>query len=187
MNDGSRDDKRDAPVTESASVLTIGHSNRPLDGLIELLLRHRIEVLVDTRSQPYSRYSPHFARESLQRAVRDAGLRYLFMGDSLGGRPESRECYDAEGQVNYDKVEEQDFYKQGIDRLVDGIHRFRVCILCSEEDPVRCHRRRLVGRTLLRRGIQVEHIRGDGTIEAEAAVQARFEGENPDRKQLRLF
>jgi uncharacterized protein (DUF488 family) len=169
------------------SVLTIGHSNRPLDGLIELLVRHRIEVLVDTRSQPYSRYSPHFARESLQRAVRNAGLRYLFMGDSLGGRPPSRECYDADGQVNYDKVEEQDFYKQGIDRLVEGIHRFRVCILCSEEDPVRCHRRRLVGRTLLRRGIQVEHIRGDGTIEAEASVQARFEGENPDRKQLRLF
>src|SRR2546425_1070241 len=116
------------------AILTIGHSNASLEAVIALLLRH-VEVLVDTRSQPYSRHSPHFSRETLQRAVRDAGLRYLFMGDALGGRPSAGECYDAEGRVSYDKVEEQDFYRQGIERLIDGIARYRVCMLCSEEDP----------------------------------------------------
>lgn len=169
------------------SVLTIGHSNGRIEAFIELLRRHEVEVLVDTRSQPYSRYSPHFSRDPLQRAVRDAAIRYLFMGNALGGRPTPRECYDAEGKVLYDKVEEQDFYKEGIERLGEGIRRFRVCLLCSEEDPIRCHRRRLVARTLIRRGIEVRHIRGTGDIESEAHVQARFEGENPDLKQLRFF
>jgi uncharacterized protein (DUF488 family) len=177
----------EAPATHQPSVLTIGHSNGPLEGLIELLLQHHVAVLVDTRSQPYSRHSPHFSRETLQQAVREAGARYLFMGDSLGGRPSARECYDTEGRVSYDKVEERDFYKQGIERLVDGIGRYRVCILCSEEDPIRCHRRLLIGRTLLRRGIEVNHIRGDGTVEMEAAVQARFEREVPEPNQLRLL
>src|SRR5262245_38396186 len=113
--DGRHSDTHDGTAAEPASVLTIGHSNRPLDRLIELLGRHHVEVLVDTRSQPYSRYSPHFSREMLQRAVRKAGLRYLFMGDSLGGRPSSPDCYDADGHVSYDKVEQQDFYKQGIE------------------------------------------------------------------------
>lgn len=173
--------------TNQMSVLTIGHSNGKLDAFIKLLRQHMVEVLVDVRSQPYSRYSPHFCRETLQRAVRDAGIRYLFMGDSLGGRPTSRECYDPNGHISYDKIEEQDFYKEGIERLVDCIRRYRVCILCSEEDPIRCHRRLLISRTLLRRGIEVSHIRGNGTCETEAAVQARFDSKKPGRKQLRLF
>lgn len=176
-------------ISEKAqtSVFTIGHSNCTLESFIELLRLHRIEVVVDIRSQPCSRYLSHFSREELQRAIRAAELRYLYMGDTLGGRPSSRDCYNADGRVSYDKVQEQDFYKHGIERLVDGIRRYRVCIMCSEEDPIRCHRRLLVGRSLLRQGIDVLHIRGDGSIESEADVQGRFEREHPEDKQLRLL
>lgn len=169
------------------SIYTIGHSNGTLQRVIDLLRLYRIEVVVDIRSKPYSRYSPHFSREELQRAIRAAGLRYLYMGDTLGGRPTPCDCYDADGRVSYDKVEKQDFYKQGIARLVDGIGRYRVCILCSEEDPGHCHRRLLVGRTLLRQGIDVRHIRGNGSIESDADVRRRFEREHPEDKQLRIL
>jgi uncharacterized protein (DUF488 family) len=119
--------------------------------------------------------------------VRDASIRYVFMGDALGGRPTPRECYDAEGKVLYHKVEEQEFYRQGIERLLDGIARFRVCLLCSEEDPIRCHRRLLIARTLIRRGVEVRHIRGRGSLEYEAEVQTRLDRENPEKKQPRFF
>lgn len=187
MSDSTHDSGPPFVGRGELSVFTIGHSNGRIEAFIELLRRHEVEVLVDTRSQPYSRFSPHFSREPLQRAVRAASIRYVFMGEALGGRPTPRECYDADGKVLYDKVEEQKLYQQSIERLLEGIARFRVCLLCSEEDPMRCHRRLLIARTLIRRGVEVRHIRGSGSIESEATVQMRCDRENPERKQLRFF
>ena len=157
----------------TASVLTIGHSKHPVEKFFGLLRQHDVDVLVDARSQPLSRFSPQFSRSALERAVKEGPIRYLFMGDVLGGRPEARECYDAEGKVDYDRVEAQEFYQRGIERLLDGIARFRVCILCAEEDPSHCHRRLLVTRTLVRWGIDVRHVRGTGAVESESELRAR--------------
>lgn len=165
------------------SVLTIGHSNTTLAHLVAMLQTHGVQLLADTRSQPHSRVAPHFSRHSLEGSLRKVGIGYRFMGDELGGRPQQSECY-VDGKVDYDRVEEQAFYQEGIQQLVDAIQRLRACILCAEEDPTECHRRRLVGRTLLRRGIQVCHIRGDGAIELVSAVQARFERKHPMLAQL---
>ncbi len=162
-----------ADQPKAVSVLTIGHSNHPIERFVGLLRQHDVEVLVDARSQPFSRSSPQFSRKAIEGALVEASVRYLFMGDLLGGRPESRECYDAEGKVDYDRVEAQDFYQRGIKRLLHGIARFRVCILCAEEDPSHCHRRLLITRTLVRRGVEVRHIRGHGTVETERDLRER--------------
>jgi len=162
----------DAP-NPTLSVLTIGHSNHPIEKFIGLLREHGVEVLVDACSQPFSRFSPQFSRKALERAVTGASIRYLFMGDLLGGRPEARECYGADGKVDYDRVEAQDFYERSIERLLDGIARYRVCVLCAEEDPSRCHRRLLITRTLVRQGVDVRHIRGTGAVESEAEIETR--------------
>jgi uncharacterized protein (DUF488 family) len=162
----------DAPQSK-LPVLTIGHSNHPIEKFIGLLRQHGVEVLVDARSQPFSRFSPQFSRKALEPAVTEASIRYLFMGDLLGGRPEARECYGTDGKVDYDRVEAQEFYQRGIERLLDGIARFRVCIMCAEEDPSHCHRRLLVTRTLVRRGVEVRHIRRNGEAEDERELGAR--------------
>jgi len=98
------------------------------------------------------------------------------------------ELHDADGNVLYDKVEGQGFYnyKAGNARLLDTIRQRRVCVLCSEEDPIRCHRRLLVTRTLVRSGVEVLHIRGAGQLEAEADVQARVEGSARSPRDTRL-
>lgn len=158
------------------SVLTIGHSKHPIEKFLGLLREHEVQVLVDARSQPFSRFSPQFSRKALERAVTEASIRYLFMGDLLGGRPEPRECYDAEDKVDYDLVEAQEFYQRGIERLLDGIARFRVCIMCAEEDPTRCHRRLLITRTLVCRSIDVRHVRGTGAVESERELRAHERG-----------
>ena len=154
------------------SILTIGHSRHPIERFLELLREHRVEVLADARSQPFSRFSPHFSRGALARSIEDAAMRYLYLGDALGGRPGPRECYGADGQVDYDRVEQQGFYQRGIERLLKGVARYRVCLLCAEEDPARCHRRLLISRTLVRRGVEVRHIRGSGAVELEEELRA---------------
>jgi uncharacterized protein (DUF488 family) len=154
------------------SIFTLGHSKHALERFLELLGQHRIEVLADVRSQPFSRFSPHFSRPGLERAIEGAAVRYLYLGDALGGRPKARACYGDDGQVDYDRVEEQEFYRRGIERLIDGAGRFRVCLLCAEENPARCHRRLLIARTLVRRGVEIRHIRGSGAVEIEEELRA---------------
>jgi len=155
-----------------ARLYSIGHSNHALERFLELLRQHRIEVLVDARSLPYSKFAPHFDVHSLKQAVIGAGIKYLFMGKELGGRPDGDEFYDAEGHVLYWRVAESHLFLDGIARLENGITKYRVALMCSEENPSACHRRLLVGRVLTTHGIQLEHIRGDGSIQTEAELEA---------------
>ena len=70
----------------------------------------------------------------------------------------------------YDLVRETERFKAGRERLLTGAGSYRVAIMCSEEDPVRCHRRLLVTPALVEAGVEVRHIRGDGTVVAEAEL-----------------
>ena len=168
----------------SPVVWTVGHSNHTLDRFLELLSAHRIDVLVDVRSQPYSRFTPHFSREALHRSVTDAGLRYLFMGRELGGRPAGGFLYDEEGYVRYDAIAESPRFRAAIARVSAVLARWNAALLCAEEDPIHCHRRLLVGRVLHDRGVRVAHLRADGGVEPEDEVAAR---DRSPTAQLRLF
>ena len=104
---------------------------------------------------------------SLQEAVQSARMQYLYIGDQLGGKPPDSDCYkDESGKADYRTVREKDYFKQGIKRLLEGLPKYRVCIMCAEEDPNLCHRNLLVAETLRQSGVKIVHIRGDGRIEA---------------------
>jgi uncharacterized protein (DUF488 family) len=145
----------DASPGPAGTLWTIGHSNHPLETFLALLTQHRIEVLADVRSSPYSRYASQFNREALRPALRERAIQYLFLGDLLGGRAEDERFYDDDGRVLYDRMAQSPGFRQGIGRLLEGVGKFRVVILCGEEDPTDCHRRRLVGRVLQERGVRV--------------------------------
>jgi len=165
-------------------IWTIGHSNHALEDFLDLLAAHGIEILADVRSRPYSRYVPHFSRDVLRESVTNAGLEYLFIGRELGGRPVNSSLYDDEGYVRYDAIAETPRFRAGIARVLAGCARWRVALLCAEDDPTRCHRRRLVGRVLVEGGVRLVHVRGDGTVVEEAELAAR---EAPPVVQLGLF
>jgi uncharacterized protein (DUF488 family) len=151
---------------------TIGHSSHSAEHFLALLQQARIEVLVDTRSAPYSRYSPQFDREVLRDAVTAAAIKYLYLGDVVGGRPKDESHYDDQGRARYAKMVQDEAFLTGIARLERGADDFRVALMCSEEDPAHCHRRLLIGRVLLERGAHLLHIRGDGSLQPEAEVAA---------------
>jgi len=157
---------------ELRTFFTIGHSSNTAEHFIKLLQQHRIEVLVDTRSAPYSRYSPHFDREALRDAVTAAGMKYLYLGDVVGGRPKDEAHYDEHGRARYAAMGRDEEFLGGIERLERGADEFRLALMCSEEDPTHCHRRLLIGRVLIERGAEVIHIRGNGETQAESLVAA---------------
>ena len=148
-------------------MFTIGHSNHSAEKFIGLLKGHGIEALVDARSHPYSRHAPHFNARALKAALSDGGICYLFLGRELGGRPSGDEFYDAEGRVDYALLERSQPFLDGISRLERELWRRTTALLCSEENPVECHRKLLVGRALGERGIFVHHIRGNGNLQTE--------------------
>jgi len=148
-------------------VFSIGHSNHTLERFLSLLKEYKIEVLIDSRSHPYSKHVPYFSVDGIKEAVAGEGIQYLFLGAELGGRPEEPKFYDSEGHVLYWKLASSDKFREGISRLEEEIRSHRVAIMCSEEDPLHCHRRILIGPVLTRLGIELDHIRGDGRLQTE--------------------
>jgi uncharacterized protein (DUF488 family) len=129
-------------------------------------------VVVDTRSSPYSKFVPQFDKELVQRSLKEAGIRYLFLGEELGGRPANPAYYDGSGRVVYGRLRDDAHFKSAIVRLESGMEGFRVALLCGEENPAHCHRRLLIGRVLTEHGHTMLHIRGDGRVESDETVAA---------------
>src|SRR5215212_4466184 len=168
-------------------IFTIGHSNHPLDTFLDLLRLHQIEVLVDVRSQPRSRYVPHFNPENIKGSLKEHGFQYIYMGKELGGRPEGAEFYDEAGHVRYDRVAQASLFLAGLERLIAGGGRYRVAMMCSEEDPTHCHRRLLIGRVLRTRDVPFLHIRGTGALQTEDEVAQAERTPEEAAGQMGLF
>jgi uncharacterized protein (DUF488 family) len=151
-------------------ILTVGHSNHPVERLLALLRQHGVQILADVRSQPYSRFAHQFNRENLQPVVTDAGLQYLFLGEELGGRQLGKIADHQERLAAYDRIAALPAFQRGIERVLTGAQEYRIALLCAEEDPTECHRRVWVTRALRERGAEVEHLRGDGHVDPEDAL-----------------
>ena len=165
-------------MTDSECLWTIGHSNHTTDRFLELLRANQIDVVVDVRSQPYSSYQGHFSQAPLRRSLEDAGIRYLFLGKELGGRPPEPEFYDEDDYVLYGELAKTDRFRSGLDRLVKGSATYRVTMMCSEDDPTDCHRRRLITRALEESNAPVEvmHILGSGELVDESQLSQDTDG-----------
>ncbi len=156
---------------------SIGHSNATIDDFLDLLRRNEIAALVDTRSQPYSRYNPHFSREALKQSVTEHGIEYMYLGNRIGGKPDGREFYFPNGKVNFEALAQSSGYLSGIEQLLDLAGQRKVAFMCAEADYTHCHRYWLITRTLVERGIEVEHILHSG--ESVKSVASDFEEKQP--------
>jgi uncharacterized protein (DUF488 family) len=166
----------------SLRVWTIGHSTHSLERFIALLRNAGITAIADVRTSPYSRYSPHFNRDEVRDELRLNGISYVFLGKELGGRPVSQRFY-CEGVADYEKMALTEGFRKGLERVIDGARKYKVALMCSEQDPLDCHRCLLVGRALAERGAQVGHIQGDGGIATQVQIENRLlelSGRNTD-------
>jgi len=146
-------------------IFTIGHGTRPLSTFLQLLEQYSIEFLIDVRSVPYSAFNPQYRQPELVTAVRAAGFRYIYMGNTLGGRPSDPACYNSLGRLDYELVRIQPFFLEGLERIATAYEKgIRVALLCSESRPANCHRSKLIGKSLQLRNIPVQHIDEEGGL-----------------------
>ena len=154
-------------------ILTIGHSTHTLDAFIALLQQHHVTALADVRSSPYSRFNPQFNRDSLVDVLKAGGTEYVYLGCELGGRSADPECYE-NGRIRYDRVVATESFQHGLNRVVRGVVRHRIALMCAEKEPLDCHRTLLIAQALDERGVEVAHIHAGGELETHGEAMDRL-------------
>jgi len=154
-------------------IFTIGHSNYPMDKYMTLLKQHNISLIADVRSEPYSGYCPHFNKAEIEHYLMVEKIRYVFMGTELGARPKSSQYYDG-NKINFEKLVKGKEFQQGIHWLLEHIPNERIALMCSEKEPLDCHRMILLSRQLKYHQISINHILEDGTLEEHNQAELRL-------------
>lgn len=164
---------------------SVGHSNQSQEEFLELLKKHDINCIVDVRTVPASKYTPQFNLEPLKWFLRANEIQYLHFGDEFGAR--RTDCLDADGQVNFEKAIDTANFKRGVERLMNGLQKgFRISLMCSEANPLECHRFALVSRFFYDNGLDVQHILRDGELTSHAALEKQMIDEYLHSKKHRL-
>ncbi len=156
-------------------VFTVGHSTHSLEHFVELLQSVPITAIADVRSSPYSRFNPQFNRETLEKALKERGIAYVFLGRELGARSDDPSCYE-NGRVQYNRLAKTELFRQGLERVLKGAQSYQLGLMCAEKEPLECHRTLLVSRSLASQGVSVGHILADGRIELHHAAMVRLIG-----------
>ena len=117
---------------------SIGYQNfDTVEELIGHLKAHQIEVIVDVRSKPYS-WNAAFRKKNLKQSLSENGISYRWLGRTLGGF--------------------QEISESAINHLIKLQTNKKVCIMCMEADPDRCHRKMVIADRLEHYGVTVTHI-----------------------------
>ncbi len=150
-----------SPSKPPVVVMTIGHSNRPLEIFIRLLQAHGVERLIDVRTIPHSKHNPQFNREKLPKDLRAAKIQYRHTPELGGLRHARRDSPNGgwnspsfRGFADYMQTRE---FESGVKLLMKFAREKQIAVMCAEAVPWRCHRS-LIADALTARGIMVEHI-----------------------------
>jgi len=161
----------------SYDLFSIGHSNIAAERFVAMLRAAGAGVIADVRSVPVSRFCPWFSAKTLAPQLARDGVGYLSYGDALGGRPRDAKLY-CDGVADYEAMARQPEFEAGLARLMADAARCRargaLCLMCSEREPLECHRCLLVARALAERELTVGHILFDGSIEPHAVTEQRL-------------
>ncbi|MDD2376425.1 MAG: DUF488 domain-containing protein [Clostridia bacterium] len=146
-------------MEEKKGFVTIGYGKTDIQTFIRTLLRYKVNCIVDVRSSPYSKYSEHYNKEVFAAVLAKHNISYKWLGNSLGGRPKDDLVYDEKGIVDYEKLIKTELFLSGLKELEELSVTNNVAIMCSEQEPIRCHRFLAISRELAKREFRVVHIK----------------------------
>jgi len=159
------------------TLYSIGHSNDSFEKFVKRLKIHHIQAIADVRSQPYSRYASWFNRENISISLKKNDIAYVFLGDKVGARCTDPYCI-VDGQVDFTKVAQRKEFQSGIARIRHGLSKFNIALMCSEKDPMTCHRTILIAREFVKYNIDIQHIFPDNNIQYHSKLMQRIAYEN---------
>lgn len=169
----------------SFRLYSVGHSNQSQEEFLELIKMYDINCIVDVRSVPASKYTPQFNFESLKWFLRANNIQYLHFGDEFGAR--RFDSLDGEGQVNFEMAIKTPNFIRGVERLMTGLQKgFNISIMCSEANPLECHRFSFISRYFYENGLDVQHILKDKGLASHEALEKEMIEEYLHSKKYRL-
>ena len=164
---------------------SIGHSSQTQEEFLTLLTSYGINCIVDVRSVPASKYSPQFNQENLKWFLKSHGIQYLHFGDEFGAR--RTDSIDENGQVNFELAVKTPNFQQGVVRLMRGLEKgYQIVLMCSEADPLECHRFSMVSRYFYDLGLDVQHILKDGTLAPHVSLEKEMINQFLHSRKYRL-
>jgi uncharacterized protein (DUF488 family) len=171
---------------DKPTVYTIGHSTHQLDYFFELLKEYGVTCVVDVRSVPASAYNPQYNQEPFKNFLKNHKITYLHFAEEFGARQTDPDLLDNDGKLDFDKVRKTWLFKNGLERIWQGIEKgFTIAIMCSEGEPLDCHRFSMVSFGLEKDGFEVKHILKDKSIKSNAELEKdllkKFEKKLPQK------
>lgn len=156
---------------------SIGHGQKSFDDFCQELLSFDISFLIDVRSNPYSKWVPHFNRGTIENMLKGCSIKYAYFGDVIGGRPLDESCYDDEGYFDYQKMALMPQFVLGLQRLIAAHEQhLKVAVMCSESNPAECHRSKLIGRELFfGANISMSHILAPYKIRTQIDIMTELD------------
>jgi len=157
------------------TIYTVGHSTHPIEIFLGLLKAYSIGCLIDVRSVAASSYNPQYNKEPLSNFLKANGITYLHFAEEFGARHTDPDLLDEEGKVNFELVRKSWNFKNGIERLWQGIDKgFTIALMCSESEPFDCHRFSMVSIALEKEGFDVKHILKDKTLKTNSQLESQL-------------
>ena len=164
---------------------SVGHSNQSQEEFLELLKKHDVNCIVDVRSVPASKYTPQFNMEPLKWFLKKNDIQYLHFGEEFGAR--RTDSLNIEGQVDFEQAVRTTNFNRGVERLMNGLQKgFRISLMCSEANPLECHRFSLVSRYFYDNGLDVQHILKDGELASHEVLEKEMIDEYLHSKKPKL-
>ena len=157
------------------AIYTIGYSTYDMNLFIKTLKENCINAVADVRSLPYSKYKPEYDKDSLEKSLISAGIYYVFLGEELGARSKCENCYKG-GRADHALIAKSEPFKKGISRILTGLEKFTIVLMCAESDPINCHRNILICRHLKKENIHIFHILENGKVEDNCKTEKRLSG-----------
>jgi uncharacterized protein (DUF488 family) len=172
------------PQPKPEQCYTIGYGNYPFDRFVSFLREVSIELVIDVRSSPYSRFNPHFNRGTLEKSLNLNDIGYCYLGDKIGGRYSDPKLLFPDGTVDYRKVRATQQFQDGINEVLSIISGGKMTVLmCAEKEPEKCHRFALISRDLQSRGIRVVHIRPESGLQENEDLEKELINLLVDKRQ----
>lgn len=168
---------------------TIGHSQHKIEYFLEMLRLHGVNYILDVRSIPYSQFASEYNRENINATLDSVGIQYAFMGNYFGARQEDRSLYTNDGYLDFEKTRKSAQFQLGFHNVIKGVYSGnKIALMCTEKDPIECHRAIMVARTFYEAGIDVQHILQNNELQSHAELNQRLlDLYYPERYQISLF
>ena len=157
---------------ENPIIYTVGHSTHQIDYFLELLNKYSINCIIDVRSIAASSYNPQYNKEPLSIFLKKNNITYMHFPEEFGARHSDPDLLDEDGKVDFEKVRKSYSFKNGIDRIWQGLKKnFVISLMCSESEPFDCHRFSMVSIALEKEGFNVKHILKDKSMKSNAQLE----------------